>query len=55
MEIDKVKKLSLCELLGLYNNYVIVRGANLRSEWSVITEREFTIVDAEIKKRLIEP
>lgn len=48
----KLSELSLADLLGLYNNYMIVRTTNCGSAWRVIDETEYDAIEKEIKTRI---
>lgn len=48
----KLSELSLADLLGLYNNYIIVQTTNCGSAWSVISETKCDAVEIEIETRI---
>lgn len=49
--MKKLSELSLADLLGLYNNYMIADTTNCGSAWKILDEYEFEEVQKEIQKR----
>lgn len=52
MNYDKISDLSLADLLGLFNNYVIMYSSRRENSYVLLDNERFKIVEKEIHDRL---